>query len=100
MAQHFHQSCERFLSHVGTPNHPFINGFSIIINYKPSVLGYPHLWKPSCEERPNSFTNAGGEFSAIQVIQGALQGIKSSHIRCAIGKLMPDVVIHRALLKA
>ena len=33
-----------FLSHRGTPSyHTFING---IFHYKPSILGYPHLWKP------------------------------------------------------
>ena len=26
------------------PNHPFLIGFSII-NYKPSILGYPYFWK-------------------------------------------------------
>ena len=35
---------EGFHSHGGTPNHP---NFSGIFHYKPSILGYPHLWKPS-----------------------------------------------------
>ena len=25
------------------PNHPFLDG---IFPYKPTILGYPHLWKP------------------------------------------------------
>ena len=37
-----------FLSHRGTPSsHPFLVG---IFRYKPSILGYHHLWKPAYEE--------------------------------------------------
>ena len=36
-----------FLGHGGTPSyHLFTDGFSTI-NYKLSILGYPHLWNPT-----------------------------------------------------
>ena len=34
----------RFPEMVVLPNHPILMGFSCI-NYKPSIWGYPHLWK-------------------------------------------------------
>jgi hypothetical protein len=29
--------------------HPFIDGISTNFHYKPSILGYSHLWKPPCD---------------------------------------------------
>ena len=38
--------CGGLLSHRATPSHhPFIDG---IFPYKPSIWGYPHLWKAPC----------------------------------------------------
>ena len=43
--------CGAFLKWGVPPNHPQIIHFSGIFHYKPSILGYHHLWKPPYGQR-------------------------------------------------
>ena len=41
-------TCGSFLKQEKNQQHPFLDGISTFFHYRPSILGYPHLWKPLC----------------------------------------------------